>query len=129
MIVASFNSHFEIRKFKMLKKIISLASLVALSCQVSAGVISVPVVSHGCDLSVGVSCYIQLVTPLTPSQNLAGCSEYGMIRWGSDSLGAPSFMNALSKLQSEGKPIVVGISDSECFFNAPQAVWWRNDNI
>ena len=112
----------------MLKKVISLVSLAALSCQLNAMEISVPVVSHGCDLSVGISCYIELAAPQA-SQNPASCPSYNYIRWDSSSPGNASFMNALSKLQSEGKWITIGLSDTECFFGSPKAGYWRNDNI
>ena len=116
------------RKFEMLKKVLSLVSLAALSCQVSATTVSVPVTSHGCDLSVGTSCYLKLAAPLSAAQNAAGCLGYDFIRWDSTSAGTSSLMDTLSILQSEGKSVTVGLSDTECFFGAPQAVWWRNDN-
>ncbi len=116
------------RKFKMLKKVLSLASLAALSCQLNAVELSVSVIPSGCDLEVVGSCYIQLAEPLPSSQNLASCPGYDYIRWESSSPGNASLMDTLSKLQSDSKLITLGLSDTECFKGSPKAVYWRNDN-
>ena len=112
----------------MIRKILISTAAIIMSGSLNAAEVSIPVDSHGCDLAPYTTCFIRLTTALTASQNVANCVGNTYIRWDVSDAGTASMMNTLSKLQSSGENITVGLSDTECLGTSGKAVWWRNDN-
>ena len=112
----------------MIKKVLISIAGIVMSSNLIASQVVVPVDSHGCELAPYTTCFIRLTTPLTSSQNVANCLGNTYIRWDVADAGSESMLNMLSKLQSSGESITLGLSDTECLGTAGKAVWWRNDN-